>query len=82
MTDTTNKAKVIEELPAIASVVKADLLVVHDISANTTGKANVSVLIKSLVVGPYANDSVAAAANVAVSELYHDANGVVYIRRS
>lgn len=82
MTDTTNKAKVIVELPAMASVVKEDLLVVHDVSANITSKANVSVLIKSLVVGPYANDAVAAAANVAVSELYYNANGVVYIRRS
>ncbi len=82
MTDTTNKAKVIEELPAIASVVKADLLVVHDVSANITSKANLSLLIKSLVVGPYANDAVAAAANVAVSELYYNANGVVYFRRS
>jgi len=82
MTDTTNKAKTIEELPVMASVVKEDLLVVHDVSANITSKANVSVLIKSLVVGPYANDAVAAAANVAVSELYYNANGVVYIRRS
>ena len=82
MTDTTNKAKVIEELPAIASVVKADLLVVHDVSANITSKANLSLLIKSLVVGPYANDAAAAAANVAVSELYYNANGVVYFRRS
>ena len=53
MTDTTNKAKVIVELPAMASVVKEDLLVVHDVSAN-----------------------------VAVSELYYNANGVVYFRRS
>jgi hypothetical protein len=80
MTDTTNKAKVIEELPAMASIVKADLLVVHDVSANITSKANLSLLIKSLVVGPYANDAVAAAANVAVSELYYNANGVVFVR--
>jgi len=82
MTDTTNKAKTIEELPEMVSIAKADLLVVHDTSANTTSQANLSTVIKSLVVGPYANDTVAANGGVVVGELYYNSDGVVYIRRS
>lgn len=80
MTDTTNRAKTYDEMDEAVEIVKDDILLFLDTSENKTVQAPVSMLIQTITSGPYANDSLAAAANVAVGELYYNSNGAVFIR--
>lgn len=80
MTD-NSRAKTILELSVLSSFDANDRIIVHDTSANTTKQATKSVIQKGLFsAGPYANDSVANTAGVAVGEPYYNANGAVFVR--
>lgn len=79
MTD-NSRAKTILELTLATSIDANDRIIVHDVSANTTKQATRTLLGQSLFSGPYANDTVANTAGVALGEPYYNANGAVYVR--
>jgi hypothetical protein len=79
MTD-NSRAKTILELTVATSIDANDRIIVHDVSANTTKQATRTLLQQSLFNGPYANDTVANTAGVALGEPYYNANGAVYVR--
>jgi len=80
----SDRAKKITELTSIGtantSIVSGDIFIVEDVSANTTKSATLSTLRKAIVQGPYADDSAANTAGVALGELYYTAAGVVKVR--
>lgn len=80
----TDRAKKITELTSIGtantSIVSGDLFIVEDVSANTTKSATLSTLRKAIVQGPYADDTAANTAGVALGQLYYTVAGVVKVR--
>lgn len=80
----TDRAKKITELTSIGtantSIVSGDLFIVEDVSANTTKSATLSTLRKAIVQGPYADDTAANTAGVALGQLYYTAAGDVKVR--
>lgn len=80
----TDRAKKITELTSIGtantSVASGDIFVVVDVSANSTKSATLSTLRKAIVQGPYADDTAANTAGVALGQLYYTAAGVVKVR--
>lgn len=80
----TDRAKKITELTSIGtantSIASGDLFIVEDVSANTTKSATLSTLRKAIVQGPYADDSAANTAGVALGQLYYTAAGDVKVR--
>lgn len=80
----TDRAKKITELTSIGtantSIASGDLFIVEDVSANTTKSATLSTLRKAIVQGPYANDTAANTAGVALGQLYYTAAGEVKVR--
>jgi hypothetical protein len=80
----TDRAKKITELTSIGtantSIASGDIFIVEDISANTTKSATLSTLRKAIVQGPYADDTAANTAGVALGQLYYTAAGVVKVR--
>lgn len=80
----TDRAKKITELASIGtantSIASGDIFIIEDISANTTKSATMSTLRKAVVQGPYANDSAANTAGVALGQLYYTAIGDVKVR--
>lgn len=80
----TDRAKKITELTSIGtantSIASGDLFIVEDVSANTTKSATLSTLRKAIVQGPYADDTAANTAGVALGQLYYTAAGVVKVR--
>tara|TARA_R110000868_G_scaffold48949_1_gene158296 strand:- start:423 stop:674 length:252 start_codon:yes stop_codon:yes gene_type:complete len=80
----TDRAKKITELTSIGtantSIVSGDLFIVEDVSANTTKSATLSTLRKAIVQGPYADDTAANTAGVALGQLYYTVAGAVKVR--
>ena len=80
----SDRAKKITELTSIGtantSIASGDIFIVEDVSANTTKSATLSTLRKAIVQGPYAEDTAANAASVALGQLYYTAAGVVKVR--
>jgi hypothetical protein len=80
----SDRAKKITELSSIGtantSIVGGDIFIVEDVSANTTKSATLSTLRKAIVQGPYADDTAANTAGVALGQLYYTAVGVVKVR--
>lgn len=80
----SDRAKKITELTSIGtannSIAGGDIFIVEDISANSTKSATLSTLRKAIVQGPYADDSAANTAGVALGQLYFTAAGVVKVR--
>jgi hypothetical protein len=74
-----DRAKKITELTSIGtantSIVSGDLFIVEDVSANSTKSATLSTLRKAIVQGPYADDTAANTAGVALGQLYYTAEG-------
>lgn len=86
----TDRAKKITELTAITNPAASDLLIIETDPAGSavTKKITLQNLLNSgfintatiSVTGPYANDTAAASANVAIGKLYYTADGTVKIR--
>jgi len=80
----SDRAKKITELTSIGtantSIASGDIFIVEDISANTTKSATLSTLRKAIMQGPYAGDSEANAAGVALGQPYYTSAGVVKVR--
>ena len=80
----TDRAKKITELTSIGtantSIASGDIFIVEDISANTTKSATLSTLRKAIFQGPYANDTAANTAGVALGQAYYTADGTVKVR--
>lgn len=80
----SDRAKKIDELTSIGtantSIASGDLFIVEDVSANTTKSATLSTLRKAIVQGPYADDTAANTAGVALGQPYYTADGVVKVR--
>lgn len=78
------RAKKIPELTSIGtannSIASGDLFIVEDISANTTKSASLSTLRKAIAQGPYADDTTAGDAGVALGQLYYTDDGTVKVR--
>lgn len=89
-----NNAMTITQLPQAQNVAATDLvLVVYNAASNvavgngspSTRSMEVTNLANTLfsntyISGPYANDSVAATANVALGALYYDTTGLLHVR--
>ena len=80
----SDRARKITELTSIGtantSIVGGDLFIVEDVSANTTKSATLSTLRKAIVQGPYADDTAANTAGVALGQLYYTDAGAVKVR--
>lgn len=80
----SDRAKKIDELTSIGtantSIASGDLFIVEDVSANTTKSATLSTLRKAIFQGPYADDTAANTAGVALGQPYYTAAGVVKVR--
>jgi len=80
----SDRARKITELTSIGtantSIVSGDLFIVEDVSANTTKSATLSTLRKAIVQGPYADDTAADTAGVALGQLYYTDTGAVKVR--
>jgi hypothetical protein len=80
----SDRAKKLTELTSIGtantSIASGDIFIVEDISANTTKSTTLSTLRKAIVQGPYADDTAANTAGVALGQLYYTAAGVVKVR--
>jgi hypothetical protein len=80
----SDRAKKITELTSIGtantSIASGDIFIVEDVSANTTKSATLSTLRKAIVQGPYADDTAANTAGVALGQLYYTAAGDVKVR--
>ena len=80
----SDRAKNIPDLNSIGtantSIASGDLFIVEDVSANSTKSATLSTLRKAIVQGPYADDTAANTAGVALGQLYYTAAGVVKVR--
>lgn len=82
----SGRAKKITELTSIGtantSIASGDIFIVEDVSANATKSATLSTLRKAVVQGPYADDTAANTAGVALGQLYYTATGDVKVRIS
>ena len=80
----SDRAKKITELTLIGtantSIASGDIFIVEDVSANTTKSATLSTLRKAIFQGPYADDTAANTAGVALGQPYYTAAGVVKVR--
>lgn len=79
----TDRAKKIRELgngTELTALAAGDCFVVDDISANTTKFTTLSTIRKSVIVGPYADDTAANTAGVSVGQPYYTSAGVVKVR--
>lgn len=76
----SDRAKKITELTALTAPAGGDLFIIEDVSANTTKSITVSTIRANIVVGPYANDAVAASSGVALNQVYYTAAGIVKVR--
>jgi hypothetical protein len=80
----TDRAKKITELTSIGtantSIASGDIFIVEDISANTTTASTLSTLRKAIFQGPYANDTAANTAGVALGQAYYTSDGSVKVR--
>lgn len=80
----SDRAKKLTELTSIGtantSIASGDIFVVEDISANTTKSATLSTLRKAIFQGPYADDTAANTAGVALGQAYYTADGTVKVR--
>lgn len=78
----TTRARKVPDLPATTSLANTDLIIVEKVSGNTsvTSKITATNLRKTVVRGPYANDSAANTAGVAVGEMYYTSGGDVKVR--
>lgn len=76
----SDRAKKVPELPALTAPASGDLFVIEDVSANLTCRMALSTLRTNIVVGPYANDAVAASSGVALGQVYYTAAGIVQVR--
>ena len=76
----SDRAKKITELTSIGtantSIASGDLFVIEDVSANTTKSSTLSTLRKAIVQGPYADDTAANTAGVALGQLYYTADEI------
>lgn len=78
----SDRAKKITELTALTAPAGGDLFIIEDVSANTTKSVTLTTLRTNIVVGPYANDAVAASSGVALGQVYYTAAGIVQVRIS
>ena len=80
----SDRARKITELTSIGtantSIASGDLFIVEDVSANTTKSATLATLSKAIVKGPYADDTAANTAGIALGQLYYTADGSVKVR--
>lgn len=76
------RARKVRELPGANSVAATDLFIIEKVSGNTsiTSKISGTNVKKSMVKGPYANDSAANTGGVLVGEMYYTADGSVKVR--
>ena len=76
------RARKVPELPGANSVAATDLYIIETVSGNTTITSKISGtnVKKSMVKGPYANDSAANTGGVLVGEMYYTADGSVKVR--
>lgn len=79
---TVVKAKKIPDLPPTTSVANVDLIIIEKVgaSSNTTSYITGTNFRKAMCRGPYVDDPTAAAAGVAIGEMYYDSTGVVKVR--
>ena len=86
MSDRSKKIPEIYTTNPITAIANGSLFVVEhysNSSASTTGVATSNTLFKYMtnrISGPFASDSAANTAGVAVKELYYDSTGTVKIR--
>lgn len=79
----TTRSKKIPQLPVITTLSSNDLLIVEQFVSNTTSKTTaISGLNfkKTIVGGPFANDTAAGTGGVAIGQLYYTAAGDVKVR--
>lgn len=79
----TSRAKKIPELTAKTTLANNDLIIVEAVAnstVSTTSKMTATNLRKAMVRGPYANDTAANSAGIAVGEMYYTAAGDVKVR--
>lgn len=83
MTDNSLK---VSQLPQTTNVASTDRLMVLYNAANTSANASVrTITVNNFIntiklLGPYADDSTAAAAGISIGSLYYDSSGLVHIR--
>lgn len=77
-----SESKKVIELPVITVLSANDRIVVEQVGANSSTTSTISAtnLRKQIVKGPYANDSVANTAGVAVGQFYYTAAGDAKVR--
>ena len=80
MSDRAKKIRELGDGTELTSLAANDAFIVDDYSANTTKFTSLSTIRKSVIVGPYADDSAANTAGVAVGQPYYTAAGVVKVR--
>lgn len=80
----TKRPRKIPDLPPTTTASNTDLVVVERVanSSSTTSKMTVHNFRKLMTRGPYANDSAANTAGVAVGEMYYSSDGSVKVRIS
>lgn len=78
----SSSPKTILELPKITSISSNDLILVEQVSSNnsTTSAITGSNLKKSIIKGPYSNDTNAAIGNVEIGQLYYTSTGEARVR--
>lgn len=76
------RARKVPELPGANNVAATDLFIIEKVSGNTTITSKISGtnVKKSMVKGPYPNDSTAASYGVQTGEMYYTADGSVKVR--
>lgn len=76
------RARKVFELPHANNVAATDLFIIEKVSGNTSITSRISGrdVKKSMVKGPYANDSAANTGGVLVGEMYYTADGSVKVR--
>jgi len=79
----SDNSKKLSELPQASNVASTDRVVILYSPTGTPSARTITVdnLIKSLILpGPYADDSAANTAGIALGHLYYDTTGTVKIR--
>jgi hypothetical protein len=80
----SDRAKKLTELPSVGtsntSIASGDIFIVEHISTGITSAATLSTLRKAVVQGPYADNTAANTAGVALGQMYYTAAGDVKVR--
>lgn len=78
----STRARKVPELPTANSVASTDYFIIEKVSGNTsiTSKISGTSVKKTIISGPFADDSAANTGGVSVGEMYYTAAGAVKVR--